>query len=272
MSETVYGTFKNGIPFAKLGSGEKIMLLFYGGPGNGIPRGFGLVFIVSGLKVFLKEYTLYILTRKSGLEEGYTTRRMSDDYAELIQEEFGGHVEVVIGISYGGMIAQHFAADHADLCDHLVIGMSTHKLSAEGARVDLRFAELVSQGRDREAAVAISEAIYPHGVMRWVMSALMWLMGGSFVGRHGDTFNKDILFEARTEVEHDALESIKKISVPVLLLIGGEDFYFSVDSAREMASLIPSSTLKIYPGKGHEIMTEKQFGEDIKEFLARNAG
>jgi len=272
MSDTIYGTFKNSIPFARLGSGEKIMLLFYGGPGNGIPRGFGLDFIISGLKGFLKEYTLYVLTRKSGLEEGYTTRRMSDDYAELIREEFRGHVEVVIGISYGGMIAQHFAADHADLCDHLVIAMSTHKLSADGERVDLRFAELVSQGRDREAAVAITEAIYPHGAMRWVMSALMWLMGGSFVGRHGDTFNKDILVEASAEVEHDALESIKRISVPVLLLIGGEDFYFPADSAREMASLIPNSTLKIYPGRGHEIMNVKQFGEDIMEFIARKPG
>jgi pimeloyl-ACP methyl ester carboxylesterase len=269
MANTNYGTFGNGTPFARLGSGEKVMLLFYGGPGNGIPRGFGLDFIISGLKVFLKDYTLYVLTRRSGLEEGYTTRRMSDDYAELIREEFGGHVDVVIGISFGGMIAQHFAADHAELCNHLVIAMSTLNLTADGARVDLRYAELVSQGRDREAAVVITEAIYPHGVMRWVMSSIMWLMGGSFVGQHGDTFNRDVLIEARAEVEHDALESIKRISVPILLLIGGEDFYFPAESAREMATLIPNAMLKIYPGKGHEIMNEKQFGEDIRAFIER---
>lgn len=269
MSDTNNGTFKNSIPFARLGSGERIMLLFYGGPGNGIPRGFLLNLIISGLKVFLKEYTLYVLTRKSGLEEGYTTSRMSDDYAELIREEFGGHVDVVIGISFGGMIAQHFAANHAELCDHLVIAMSTHQLTADGARVDLNFAELVSQCRDREAAVAIAEALYPPGMMRWVMSSLMWLMSGPFIGRHGDTFNKDVLIEARAEVEHDALENIKRINVPILMLVGGEDFYFPADSAREMASLIPRSTLKIYPGKGHEIMDEKRFGEDIRAFIEK---
>lgn len=49
MSDTNNGTF-NSIPFARLGSGERIMLLFYGGPGNGIPRGFLLNFIISGLR------------------------------------------------------------------------------------------------------------------------------------------------------------------------------------------------------------------------------
>ncbi len=192
---------------------------------------------------------------------------MSDDYAELIRQEFDGHVDLVVGISFGGMIAQHFAADHAALCDHLVIGMATHQLSPQGIRVDLRYAELVSQGRDREAAVAITEAIYPRGILRTLMSSLLWLMGGSFVGRHSDTFNQDILIEARAEVEHNAVESIQRIKIPVLILIGEADFYFPVDSAREMASLIPSSRLIVYPGKGHEIMTEKQFWEDIRRFI-----
>jgi pimeloyl-ACP methyl ester carboxylesterase len=220
------------------------------------------------LKPFLDEYTVYILSRKPGLPQGYTTQDMSDDYAELIRGEFGGHVAVVIGVSYGGMIAQHFAADHADLCDHLVIAMSTHKLTEAGARLDTRFAELLSQGKVRQASVVIVEALYPAGIGRWLMSAAMWLLGGSLFGAQPGTYQQDVLIEAKAEVTHDSLESLKRIQAPVLILVGGNDFYFTSQSAEELAAMIPNSTLKIYPGKGHEIMNERRFGQDIAEFIA----
>jgi pimeloyl-ACP methyl ester carboxylesterase len=53
----------------------------------------------------------------------------------------------------------------------------------------------------------------------------------------------------------------------VLILIGGKDFYFEASSAEEMAAMIPGSRLKIYPGKGHEIMGEKAFAQDVAEFI-----
>ena len=270
MADVQYGIFKNGIPFARTGSGKKILLFFLGGPGNGIPRGFAFSFMIAGLKSFLSEYTLYAVSRKSGLTEGYTARMMSDDYAELIRQEFGDHVDLVVGISYGGMIAQFFAADHADLCDHLIIAMATHKMTEAGTQVDVRYAELASQGRDREAGFTIAEAIYPTGIMRWVMSPIMWLMGGSFMGEKSPTYKQDILIEAQAEVTFDSVESLKRIKTPVLLLDGENDFYFQHGSARKMAAMIPTATLKIYPGKGHDIMSEKQFGEDIREFIERN--
>jgi pimeloyl-ACP methyl ester carboxylesterase len=193
---------------------------------------------------------------------------MSDDYAELIREEFGGHVAVVIGVSYGGMISQHFAADHADLCDHLVIAMSTHKLTEAGARLDTRFAELLSQGKYRQAGTAMAEVLAPAGIGRWLASAAMWLVGGALFGSRSDTFKQDVLIEAEAEVTHDSIESLKCITTPVLILLGGNDFYFTADSAQEMAAMIPTSTLKIYPGKGHEIMTDKRFAQDVAEFIA----
>jgi pimeloyl-ACP methyl ester carboxylesterase len=270
MANTHYGIFKNKIPFARAGSGKKIMLLFLGGPGNGIPRGFGFSYMISGLKPLLKEYTLYAVSRKSGLSEGYTARQMSDDYAELIRQEFGGHVDLVVGISYGGMIAQHFAADHADLCDHLVIAMATHKTTKEGIKVDLLYADLASQGKDREAGVAITKALYPPGIMRGLMSALMWLMGPAYLGEKSSTYSQDILIEARAEETFDPVNSLKRIKVPVLLLNGEKDLYFQAGSAREMAAMIPNATLILYPGKGHEISNENRFGKDILEFIAKN--
>ncbi len=270
MAKTTYGIFKNAIPFARVGSGEKTMLFLIGGPGNGIPRGFGFSYMISGLKPLLEEYTLYAVSRKSGLSDGYTAHMMSDDYAEMITQEFGGHVDLVVGISYGGIIAQYFAADHADLCDHLVIAMATHLATTEGVKIDQRYAQLASQGKDRQAGVAIAQALYPPGLMRILMSAAMWLMGPSYIGEKSSTYGRDVVIEAQAEETPTPKAVLKNIKVPVLMLNGAEDAYFQKGSAEEMEALIPKATLVLYPGKGHEISSEKRFGEDILEFISQN--
>ena len=270
MTNTQYGIFKNTIPYARVGTGGKTMLLFIGGPGNGIPRGFGFSTIISGLKLLLDEYTLYAVSRKSGLTEGYTSRMMSDDYAELIQQEFNGHVDLVVGISYGGMIAQYFAADHADLCDHIVIAMATHKATQEGVKIDQLYAKLASQGKNRQAGVAIMKALYPPGLMCALMSAAMWVIAPSYLGEKSSTYSQDVLIEAKAEEVPTPVQVLKRIRVPVLMLNGSEDRYFEPGSAKEMADTIPDATLILYPGKGHEISSEKRFGEDILEFVTKS--
>jgi pimeloyl-ACP methyl ester carboxylesterase len=47
-----------------------------------------------------KDYTLYAVPRKTGLPQGYTLKYMADDYAEMIDQEGGGPVDV-IGVSTG---------------------------------------------------------------------------------------------------------------------------------------------------------------------------
>lgn len=266
-SKPFYGITINNIPYARTGQGKKIMLLLMGGPGNSIPMGMGFDMMIGSLKRFLSEYTLYMVSRKSGLPEGHTTKDMSDDIAELIQMQFAGHVAVVIGMSYGGTIAQHFAADHADLCDHLIIAMATHKITEAGKLLDTQYAELLSQGKSREAAALIVQELYPPGPIRWIMRGVAWLLGGALLGIPSPTYRQDVLVEIRAELNHDSTESLKRIKTPVLILIGGNDFYFEVDSAKEMAAMIPEARLKIYPGRGHEVMGEKEFAQDVAEFI-----
>jgi pimeloyl-ACP methyl ester carboxylesterase len=270
MAATQYGIFRNTIPYAKQGTGKKVMLFFIGGPGNGIPRGLGFSIMMSGLTPLLKEYKIFAVSRKSGLADGYTLRMMSDDYAELIKQEFNGHVDLVVGISYGGVIAQYFAADHADLCDNLVIAMATHKINENGLKIDQTYAELASQGKDREAGVAITRALYPAGIIRGIMSALMWAVAPSFLGKKSQTYSGDVIIEVKAEAIPTPVDLLSRIKTPVLMLNGENDLYFETGSAQEMARIIQNATSIVYPGKGHEISSEKRFGEDILEFVAQN--
>jgi hypothetical protein len=63
--------------------------------------------LYGGFEPFTAEYSIYLVSRKKGQPKGYSTRDMSNDYAEIIRHDFGGHVDVIIGISSGGLIAQH---------------------------------------------------------------------------------------------------------------------------------------------------------------------
>ena len=60
------------------------------------------------------------------MSPGYTFNDMAADYAAMIREEFGGPMDV-IGVSTGGSIVQHLAADHPDVVRRLVIHSSAHR-------------------------------------------------------------------------------------------------------------------------------------------------
>jgi pimeloyl-ACP methyl ester carboxylesterase len=99
------------------------------------------------------------------------------------------------------------------------------------------------------------------------MTAVLWLLGGSFLGAKSSTFRQGVLIEAQAEVAHDATLSLRRVKAPVLVIVGGNDNFFPAGSAQEMADMMPTSTLKIYPGKGHDILNEKQFAQDVAAFI-----
>jgi len=264
-----YGAFKNGVPYIRFGTGAKTLLFLLGGPGNTLPMGAATFGFTRGMQGFIDEYTVYLVSRKSGLTEGYTTKNMADDYAELAREDFGGHVDVIIGFSYGGLILQHFAVDHAELAGHLVIGGAAHKISEIAKQIDFTYANSVNQGKDRAAMVARAAAVFPQGVPRYLLSGILWLFGKSLLGPVDDTFRRDVLIEAQAEMMHDSIASLEKINVPILIVCGRDDFAFPLNYVEEMARLIPRSTLRIYE-RGHStVFLEKRFAQDVREFVNR---
>jgi pimeloyl-ACP methyl ester carboxylesterase len=269
MAQTKFirGVFKNGIPYGRFGAGPKTLLFLAGGPGNLVPTGLGAAGFVRGMRAFRDDYTIYFVTRKSGLPEGYTTKQMSDDYAELIREEFGGHVDLVMGVSYGGLIAQHFAADYPALFDHLVIVMAAHKISAAAKRIDCRYAELIHQRKDRAAMAVRAAAVFPSGPLKYVMGAALWTLGKPLLGPVDDTFRRDILIEARAEATHESTESLQRIKVPVLIVAGRDDFAFPLGAMQEMAGLIEQATLKVYQGGHTAAFLDKRLARDVREFI-----
>lgn len=118
------GYFHSGLPYNRMGQGAHPLVIFPGLTFENKPQ-FGMLFMYKFLE---SDYTLYSVLRKPGMPQGYTLGDMADDYAVMVREEFGGPVDV-LGISTGGSIALHFAADHPDLVHRVVIHSSAHTLN-----------------------------------------------------------------------------------------------------------------------------------------------
>ncbi len=100
------------------------------------------------------QYTVYAVNRRPGLPPGYTLGDMADDYARVVREAFGGPVDA-IGVSTGGSVAVHFAADHPELVRRLVIHSAAHTLNDDAKRFQLEYARLGGSGQWRAASALL---------------------------------------------------------------------------------------------------------------------
>ena len=72
---------------------------------------------------FLREYTVYMFSRKNDMPEGYTIRQMAADQA-LAMRTLGIEKAAVLGVSQGGMVAQYLAIDHPERVEKLILAVT----------------------------------------------------------------------------------------------------------------------------------------------------
>lgn len=86
-------------------------------------------------------YTIWCVNRRQGTPEGHSIGDMADDYADLIEAEFGGRVDVVLGVSHGGLVGFHLAARNPECFGRVALGMAAYEVSERGKRIDYEFAD-----------------------------------------------------------------------------------------------------------------------------------
>jgi pimeloyl-ACP methyl ester carboxylesterase len=261
------GYTQNGMPYNRYGHGSRPFVVFQGllpehKPITGFISGF-----FSGIYKFLEEfYTVYIVNRKNGLPDGYTMKNMADDYAEFIKTELGGPIDV-LGISTGGSIIQHFAADHPDLVRKLVIHSSAYTLTESANETQLRAGRFARQGNWRAVyATLFSDMLPSQGVLKYALKPVLWLgstLMGTLAAPKGSV---DMAVTVEAESHHNFIDRLGQITAPTLVVAGDQDPFYTEQLFRDTAAGIPNARLILYKGMGHPA-SGKQFGQDVLAFL-----
>ncbi len=248
-----------GMPYNRLGDGPRPLVVVQGLTFENKPQA-GMML---GMYHFLaRDYTVYSVVRQPNLPQGYTLADMAADYAAMIRQEFGGAVDV-IGLSTGGSIAQHLAADHPDVVRRLVIHSCAHTLGAAGKEVQLRLARLARERRWGDAYAALLGLMTERYTLLkpfiWLMSQLMGLLDAP-------ADPSDLVITIEAEDRHAFRDRLAEIVAPTLVVAGEEDPFYSPELFQETAGGIPGARLILYPGMGHPA-TGKAFERDVLAFL-----
>ena len=259
---------KNGVAagadYIRFGTGKKNLIMLPGlGDGLRTTKGTALPMALY-YRSLAKEYTVYMFSRKAQLPEGSTTRDMARDLKNAM-EELGMKKASLVGVSMGGMIAQHFAADYPDMVEKLVLVVTCGR---ENPILLESLEEWVACARRNDHTALMDSnlrRIYSENYYRrnkWMVPITGTLTKPKNYARFF------VMAEAcRT---HNAWEFLPAISAPTLVVGGELDKSLGGEASRELAARIPGARLKMYPQWGHGLYEEaKDFLTVVTEFLAK---
>jgi pimeloyl-ACP methyl ester carboxylesterase len=245
------GASANGMEFEVHGDGPRTLLYIPGGPGSEISTGIMAKMTSSQFAPYVRAgFTVWRVTRRRNMPQGHTIADMADDCAAFIETKLGGGpVDLVIGESNGGLIAQYLAANHPTLMKRVVLAISAGAISESGKDLDRRWATARAEGRHADAGAIFLEYVFP-GDDRAALRERLGPIAGRLFAKSPVPAG-DLLVEAEAEAAFDARGILPQIKAPVLLVCGDQDEFFSREIVEETAQLIPDSTVVWYEGMGH---------------------
>ncbi|PKL13377.1 MAG: hypothetical protein CVV52_06265 [Spirochaetae bacterium HGW-Spirochaetae-8] len=256
------GYFRCGLPYTRIGHGPKPLIVFQGLTFEHKPQSA----MTSRMYNFLADdYTVYSVLRKPHPPQQYSLGDMANDYATMIREEFNTPVDI-LGISTGGSIALHFAADHPELVRRLIIHSSAHTLNDTAKQLQLEVARLAQQRQWRKAWRILIATVFPQsGIANWLANPLIGLSAW-LLALKAPKDPADLVVTVEAEDKHAFLERLSEITAPTLVTGGEDDYFYSPELFRETAAGIADATLCLYANMGHPA-GGKQFKMDVLAFL-----
>jgi pimeloyl-ACP methyl ester carboxylesterase len=174
---------------------------------------------------------------------------------------------VLCGLSMGGQIVMELHRTHPSRVRGIVLADTFPEAdTAEGRAVRYEAAERVlREGMGPYAEEVLDKMISPHNVVALpaVAEHLLRMMRG--------TSPEGAAAALRGRAERpDYLESLARVAVPTLVVVGEEDEFTPVAVARRMHAIIPGSTLAVIPGAAHlpNLERPEEFTEAVERFLA----
>lgn len=248
--------------YVSFGSGSRALILLPGlSDGLTTVRGKALL-LASPYRLFFKEFTVYMFSRKDALPDGYSIVEMADDQAEAMRK-LGIAKASVLGVSEGGMIAQQLAVSHADLIDRLVIAVSAPCVNSTVSSVLDKWTEYAKRSDHRQLMIDTAEKSYSQKYLK-IYRRLYPLIG--MIGKPKSY--QRFLANVNAILHFNCLDGLDKISCPTLIIGGGEDKIVGCAASYEMHGRIEGSKIYMYEKLGHAAYEEAaDFNRRVYDFL-----
>ena len=211
---------------------------------------------------YLKDFKVYVFSRKEKMSPGYTTKGMSRDL-RIALEYLGMDRVFLMGVSQGGMIAQQFTLDYPGSVEKLVLAVSTSRATDTLREVVNTW---ITYGENSDYSALMTDTLEKSYSPAKLKSYRLLL---PLLTRMGKPKNFDrFLIQARAVLTHHTYEQLEEITCPTLIVGGDSDNVVGSEASPEMAEKIPNSWLILYEGLGHASYEEsKTFNQQVKDFL-----
>jgi pimeloyl-ACP methyl ester carboxylesterase len=260
------------IPYIRGGAGPRHVAVFFGG--NALFKRLDLSSdpgrYAGQIAALLPEgFRFTILGYEETPPADYTLDTIVRDMASVVRAEIG-KPDLVIGVSFGGFVAQRFAAEHPDLVDRLVLLVSGHRFSEEGWAAMERQFKALGTG-DFHSLVTDNVLLFRRPWYNWLVRLKLWKDRDRLAAEFKDP--KLILRSYRSLFSEDFArnpEFTKRITAPTLVVGGTADQFFGTRVFEETATMIVGAGIALYEGETHMLPIERSgdVADAIAAFLA----
>ena len=142
--------------FISFGKGKKNLVIIPGvGDGLKTAKGLAIPFAIM-YRLFAKDFTVYIMSRKRNIPENYNTQQMAADMHKVLQS-VGVEKACVFGVSMGGMIAQYLAIDFPEFVEKLVLAVT---LARPNDTVKERCETWIKSAEEKDYQAIMKDSVY----------------------------------------------------------------------------------------------------------------
>ena len=205
---------------------------------------------------------------ETSIPEGpYTMAHYAQDGAALL-DHVGWETCAVVGISFGGMVAQEFAVSYPQRVEKLVL-LCTSAGGDAGASYPLHeLGALPAEERAARITTLTDTRFTPEWLATHPDDAAMVAMRNeqAAVPKSKDTIKGEML-QLGARIGHDVSDRLHQVTAPVFVTAGRFDGIAPVSNSEEIVKRLPDATLSIYEGGHIFTAQDRQAIIDIRTFL-----
>ena len=248
--------------YISFGKGKRNLILLPGlGDGLKTVKGMALPMALM-YRIFADDFKVYVFSTRNDMPDGYTTENMAEDLKKAADKLFIEKA-CLIGVSMGGMTAQHFAAEYPENTEKLVLAVTCPQANDCVKTVVSRWMKMISEVSFAEFMTDNVKEMYTEKYFRKYRYAVPLV---SLITKP-KSYNR-FMTMANACITHNSIDKLDRIAAPTLVIGGEKDTVVGAESSYILAENIKNSKIIMYREYGHALYEEaKDFNATVKKFL-----